>query len=125
MAKEHLKVFGIDDEHGYLDKYSISDSIADGTTVPLYYSLAPNDLLVPEEILEKEFLSLAEAQGISDIDELNKILERAVVTRNFLKGKRRINKIAKFISDHYKTYVENLGYKAFVVACRPGSMCIV
>ena len=114
-GKGTFKTFGIDDKHGYLDKYSISDSIADGTTIPLYYSLAPNDLLVPEETLEKEFLSLAEAQGVSDIDELNKILERAVVTRNFLKGKRRINKIAKFISNHYKTYVENLGYKAFVV----------
>lgn len=111
-----FKTFGIDDERGYLDKYSISDSIEDGTTVPLYYSLASNDLLVPEETLEKEFLGIAEAEGISDIEELNKILERAVVTKNFLKGKRRVNKIAKFISEHYKTYVENLGYKAFVVA---------
>lgn len=110
-----FKTFGIDDKEGYLDKYSISDSIADGTTVPLYYSLAPNDLLVPEEILEKEFLSLAEAEGVSDIEELNKILERAVVTRNFLKGKKRIKQIAKFIAEHYTTYVENLGYKAFVV----------
>ena len=110
-----FKTFGIDDEQGYLDKYSISDSIEDGTTLPLYYTLASNDLLVPEETLEKEFLSLAEAEGISDIDELNKILERAIVTKNFLKGKRRVNKIAKFISEHYQTHVENLGYKAFVV----------
>ncbi len=110
-----FKTFGIDDKEGYLDKYSISDSIADGTTVPLYYSLASNDLLVPEETLEKEFLSLAEAEGVSDIEELNKILEKAVVTRNFLKGKKRIKEISKFIAEHYTTYVENLGYKAFVV----------
>jgi type I restriction enzyme R subunit len=103
-----FKTFGVDDPKGYLDKYSISDSITDGTTLPLYYSLAPNDLLVPKEILEKEFLKLAEAEGISDIDELNKILEKAVQTRHFLKGKRRINKIAKFVAEHYKTYVENL-----------------
>ena len=110
-----FKTFGVDDPKGYLDKYSISDSIEDGTTLPLYYSLAPNDLRVPEDILEKEFLKLAEAEGISDIDELNKILERAVQTRHFLKGKRRINKIAKFVAEHYQTYVENLGYKAFLV----------
>jgi len=110
-----FKTFGIDDPKGYLDKYSISDSIKDGTTLPLYYSLAPNDLLVPKEMLEKEFLKLAEAQGVSDIEELNKILERAVQTRHFLKGKRRIDKIAKFVAEHYKTYVENLGYKAFLV----------
>jgi type I restriction enzyme, R subunit len=110
-----FKTFGVDDPKGYLDKYSISDSIKDGTTLPLYYSLAPNDLLVPKEILEKEFLKLAEAQGVNDIEELNKILERAVQTRHFLKGKRRIDKIAKFVVEHYKTYVENLGYKAFLV----------
>lgn len=115
-GKGTFKTFGIDDEKGYLHKYSISDSIKDGTTLPLYYSLAPNDLLVPEETLEKEFLSLAEAEGISDIEELNKILEKALITKNFLKGKDRVDKIAQFVANHYKTYVENLGYKAFLVA---------
>ncbi len=110
-----FKTFGIDDPKGYMDKYSISDSISDGTTLPLYYSLAPNELRVPEDILEKEFLKLAEAEGVSDIEELNKILEKAIQTRHFLKGKRRINKIAKFVAEHYQTYVENLGYKAFLV----------
>lgn len=110
-----FKTFGIDDEKGYLHKYSISDSIKDGTTLPLFYALAPNELLVPEKILEKEFLNLAEAQGISDIDELNKILERAVNTRNFLKGEKRVDKVAKFVAEHYREYVEPLGYKAFLV----------
>ena len=110
-----FKTFGIDDEQGYLHKYSISDSIKDGTTLPLFYALAPNELLVPKEILEKEFLNLAEAQGISDIDELNKILERAVNTRNFLKGEKRVDKVAKFVAEHYQAVVEPLGYKAFLV----------
>ena len=114
-GKGTFKTFGKDDEKGYLDKYSISDSIIDGTTLPLYYSLASNDLLVPKETLEKEFLNLVEAEGVSDIEELNKILEKAVVTRTFLKGKDRVDKIAKFVAEHYKTYVENLGYKAFLV----------
>ena len=30
-----FKVFGVDDEQGYLDKYAIAESIEDGTTVPL------------------------------------------------------------------------------------------
>lgn len=110
-----FKTFGIDDKKGYLHKYSIADSIKDGTTLPLFYALAPNELLVPKEILEKEFLNLAAAQGISDIDELNKILERAVNTRNFLKGEKRVEKVAKFVADHYREYVEPLGYKAFLV----------
>ncbi|HUW19511.1 MAG TPA: HsdR family type I site-specific deoxyribonuclease [Sedimentisphaerales bacterium] len=110
-----FKTFGIDDDKGYLHKYSIADSIKDGTTLPLFYALAPNELLVPKEILEKEFLNLAEAQGISDIDELNKILERAINTSNFLKGERRVDKVARFVAKHYREYVEPLGYKAFLV----------
>jgi type I restriction enzyme R subunit len=114
-GKGTFKTFGIDDKKGYLHKYSIADSIKDGTTKPLFYALAPNDLLVPKEMLEKEFLSLAEAEGISDIDELNKILERAINTRNFLKGEKRVEKVAEFVAKHYKDNVEPLGFKAFLV----------
>ena len=111
-----FKTFGIDDEKGYLHKYSIADSIEDGTTLPLFYSIAPNELLVPKEILEKEFLDLAEAYGVSDIEELNKILDRAVNTKNFLKGKERVDKVARFVARHFRENVEPLGYKAFLVA---------
>lgn len=111
-----FKTFGIDDEQGYLHKYSIKDSIEDGTTLPLFYGMAPNELLVPKEILEKEFLGLAEAYGVNDIEELNKILERAVNTKNFLKGQKRVEQVAEFVARHYKENVEPLGYKAFLVA---------
>lgn len=114
-GKGTFKTFGIDDDQGYLHKYSISDSIEDGTTLPLFYGMAPNDLLVPKEILEKEFLNLAEAYGVNDIEELNKILERAVNTKNFLKGKERVDKVAEYVAKHYKENVEPLGYKAFLV----------
>ena len=89
-GKGTFKTFGCEDDQGYLHKYSIADSIEDGTTLPLYYQLAPNEMLVPHETLDKEFLSLAEAEGVADIEELNKILERAVNLKNFLKGKERI-----------------------------------
>ncbi len=114
-GKGTFKVFGKDDEKGYLDKYSISESIEDGTTLPLNYTLAPNDIRVPRERLEKEFLDLAEAQGISDIEELNKILDRAVNLKTFLKAADRVDKVAKFVAQHFKENVEPLGYKAFLV----------
>ena len=38
-GKGTFKVFGTDDPKGYLDKYSIRESVEDGTTVPLHYSL--------------------------------------------------------------------------------------
>jgi type I restriction enzyme R subunit len=112
-----FKTFGIDDApQGYLHKYSISESISDGTTLQLYYNLAPNEMLVPAEVMDKEFFALAETECIADIEELNEILERAVNLKNFLKGKSRIKKVAQYIATHYRENVEPLGYKAFVVA---------
>ncbi|MDE0480675.1 MAG: HsdR family type I site-specific deoxyribonuclease [Gammaproteobacteria bacterium] len=114
-GKGTFKTFGCEDDKGYLHKYSIADSIEDGTTLPLYYQLAPNEMLVPHETLETEFLTLAEAEGVADIEELNKILERAVNLKNFLKSRQRIKKVAKFVVEHYLKNVEPLGYKAFLV----------
>jgi type I restriction enzyme R subunit len=115
-GKGTFKTFGGEDDKGYLHKYSIAESIEDGTTLPLYYNIAPNEILVPHEIMEKEFLALAETEGISDLEELNKILDRAVNLKNFLKGKKRISKVARHVADHYRKNVEPLGYKAFLVA---------
>ncbi|MCC7510090.1 MAG: HsdR family type I site-specific deoxyribonuclease [Planctomycetes bacterium] len=115
-GKGTFKTFGGDDApQGYLHKYPISESIEDGTTLSLFYQLAPNEMLVPEHILEQEFLSLAEAEGIADIEELNKILERAVNLKNFLKGDDRVDKVAQAVAEHFKANVDPLGYKAFLV----------
>ena len=117
-----FKTFGCEDEKGYLHKYSIADSIADGTTLPLYYNLAPNEMLVPHETLDKEFLSLAEAEGVADIEELNKILERAVNLKNFLKGRERIRKVAQYVAEHYRQNVEPLAQRGLSGGCRPRSL---
>ena len=114
-GKGTFKTFGCEDDQGYLHKYSIADSIEDGTTLPLYYQLAPNKMLVPHETLDAEFLSLAEAEGVADIEELNKILERAVHLKNFLKSKERVTQVAQYVAKHYVENVEPLGYKAFLV----------
>jgi len=85
-------------------------------------------MLVDHELLEREFLSLADTEGIADIEELNKILERAVNLRNFLKGPERIRKVAEFVAGHYQANVEPRGYKAFLVnmtndeKCGPGTI---
>ena len=115
-GKGTFKVFGMDDERGYLDKYSIAESIEDGTTVQLNYSLAPSDLLVDRETLDREFLNLAEAEGISDPEELDAILERAVELKEMLKSPTRMEKVAGFVSQHFRENVEPMGFKAFLVA---------
>lgn len=111
-----FKVFGKDDEKGYLDKYTIAESIEDGTTVPLHYALAPSEIRVPQDMLEKEFYALMEQEGVTDVDELNKLLERSVNLRNFLKSDERVQKVAEFVARHYRENVEPMGYKAFLVA---------
>lgn len=110
-----FKIFGKDDEKGYLDKYTIAESIEDGTTVPLHYALAPSEIRVPQDMLEKEFYALMEQEGVTDIDELNKLLERSVNLRNFLKSDERVQKVAEFVAKHYRENVEPMGYKAFLV----------
>jgi len=110
-----FKTFGKDDAKGYLDKYTMAESIADGTTLPLRYSLAPNHIRVPEDLLEREFLALAETEGISDIEELNRILDRAVRLKTFLKAGDRVAAVAKFVAEDFRARVEPMGYKAFLV----------
>ena len=115
-GKGTFKAFGSDDQTGFLDKYSIRESIEDGTTLPLNYALAPNELLVDRETLEQEFLEVAELEGVSDIDTLNKVLERAVTLRNMMKGPERVDAVARHVAEHYRENVEPMGYKALVVA---------
>ncbi len=110
-----FKVFGVDDAQGYLDKYAISESIADGTTVQLNYALAPSTLWADQEILDREFLNLADAEGVSDPDELNAILDRAVNLKAMMKAPDRVEKIAKFVAEHFQETVEPMGFKAFLV----------
>ena len=111
-----FKVFGVDDEQGYLDKYAIAESIEDGTTVPLNYTLASSDLQVDRETLEREFLNLAMTEGMSDLEELNAILDRAVQLKEMMKAPERVDGIARYIAQHFRETVEPMGFKAFLVA---------
>lgn len=115
QGKGTFKIFGKEDEDGYLDKYSIAESIADGTTVKLRHTLAPNEVCLPKDMLERDFLSLAETEGIADIADLNRILDRAITLKAFLKSDDRVEKVAAFVAKHFKENVLPLGYKAFLV----------
>ncbi|MBI4757974.1 MAG: HsdR family type I site-specific deoxyribonuclease [Chloroflexi bacterium] len=124
-GKGTFKVFGTGDPQGYLDKYTIAESIQDGTTLPLYYSLAPNELRVDRETLEREFLELTEAEGMSDIEDLNRVLDKAVNLRNMLKNRERVQRIAQYVAQHFKETVEPMGYKAFLVGVDREACCLL
>ena len=110
-----FKVFGTDDEQRYLDRYRIIESITDETTLPIRHTMAPSKMTVPAERLNKEFFALAETEGVTDVDELNKVLDRAVGLRTFLTADDRIEQVAAFVAEHFKQNVAPLGYKAFLV----------
>ena len=110
-----FKIFGADDDLGYLDKYTIAESIADETTLPIRHTMAPSEMTVPTEQLDKEFFALAEMEGVTDVDELNRVLDRAVGLRTFLTADDRIEKVSAFVAQHFQENVMPLGYKAFLV----------
>ena len=114
-GKGTFKIFGADDEQGYLDKYSIAESIEDETTLPIRHTMAPSDMTAPAEQLDREFFALAATEGVTDVEELNKVLDRAVGLRTFLTADDRIGKVAAFVAEHFRENVAPLGYKAFLV----------
>ena len=116
QGKGTFKVFGADDEQGYLDKYAIAESIEDGTTVPLNYALAPSNLRVDRETLEQEFLRLVVAGGVSDFDELQAIIDRAAKLKAIMKAPDRVDNVAAAVAKHFQENVEPMGFKAFLVA---------
>jgi len=123
-GKGTFKTFGTDDPKGYLDKYSIKESIEDGTTVPLHYQLAPNELIADREAMEAEFWAAVELEGVADVEEINRVLDRAVTLKNMLKNPERVDRIAKFVAKHFREFVEPMGYKAFLVAVDREACCL-
>ena len=111
-----FKIFGFEDERGYLDKYSIKESIEDETTLPIKHMMAPSTMTVPAERLDSEFFALAETEGVADIEELNRVLDRAVGLRTFLTADDRIDNVAAFVAEHFRESVLPSHYKAFLVA---------
>lgn len=53
-------------------------------------------------------------KGVTDVDELNRILDRTVGLRTFLSADDRIEKVASFVAQNFQENVMYLGYKAFL-----------
>jgi type I restriction enzyme R subunit len=105
--------FGRDDQNLYLDKYSIAESIKDGTTLRLHYTHGPNEYLINQETLEKDLEALK--NKADDVETLDKAIEN-LSSKIILEDPKRIQEIAKVIAKHFRESVEPNGYKAFVVA---------
>lgn len=116
VGRGTFETFGGPDEDGYHDRYGMDESIEDGTTVPLYYTLAPSELLVDRDTLEREFHRIVEGAGVASIEALNRLLDRAETLKAVLKAPHRVDSIALHTAQHFRENVEPLGLKAFLVA---------
>lgn len=116
VGRGTFETFGKPDPTGYQDKYGIDESIEDGTTVPLYYTLTPTELRLDRTTLEEEFFRVVEDAGVASVEELNRILDKADKLKAVLKASDRVEEIAAYVARHYQENVEPLGFKAFVVA---------
>jgi len=102
----------------YLDKYFILDSIQDGYTVGIAYQPGPFDYKLDKQLLD-EFLE-------SEFDELPEEVRRVVERRVgreldvrkfkvFLENEERIDRVARYIAQHFRENVDGR-FKAMVVA---------
>jgi type I restriction enzyme, R subunit len=97
----------------YLDKYGIRQSIEDGATVRLLYQSRLVKYHIPQEELDRKFLSIT--LGLSD-KEQDQVLDKSATLRTAMKAQARIEAIAKDVCDHYITSIAPNGFKAQLVA---------
>lgn len=101
-----------EDEGGYMSKYSFSDSIKDGATLPLHFEPRLVDLRIDREKIDAEFKLIVE-----DLTEKEKALlsRQAASTAHLLKAPDRIEKVVADIADHFLTKLAPNGLKAQLV----------
>ncbi|MBF0383036.1 MAG: HsdR family type I site-specific deoxyribonuclease [Magnetococcales bacterium] len=110
--KDTYRNFGVDGE-GYLDKYGIDDAVADGATVPIFYTSRKADWQIDEGkldiLFDQWFGNLPQPQ-------IDKIKERGVTLADIVKHPQRIDLITYDIWTHFKQYAQPDGLKAQIVA---------
>lgn len=98
----------------YLHKYSIRESIEDGTTVRIVYQpRLTKEAQIPPEILNKEYLNITKNL---DEEEQEEVLRKSANLKTILKSDHRVAKVAEDITKHYTSHVEPNGFKAQLVA---------
>jgi type I restriction enzyme R subunit len=110
--KDTYANFGVVGE-GYLDKYGIDDAVADGATVPIFYTGRKTDWHIDEAKIDILF-----DQWFADLpdDKLAEIKKRGVRIADLVKHPKRIDLIAYDIWTHFKAYAQPDGFKVQIVA---------
>lgn len=112
IDKNTFLTFGAEeDRSGYMSKYSFSDSIRDGATLPLHFEPVPVDLHVDQENLDRAFAALTEDLTEAERAELSQKVNMKAIMYN----PSRIRKVCEHIAKHYREKIEPNGYKGQVV----------
>ena len=114
IDKNTFATFGAEeDRSGYMSKYSFSDSIRDGATLPLHFEPVPVELHVDKEKLDEAFDEMTEEAGLSEAEKSE--LSRKVNMKAIMYNPKRIRKVCEHIAKHFKEKIEPNGYKGQVV----------
>ncbi|MEU9653186.1 type I restriction endonuclease subunit R [Streptomyces sp. NPDC048110] len=102
------------DEHGYLSRYSFSDSIRDGATLPLHFEPRLSEIHLDEDAIRTAFDELADRHRLSETDR-STLSKKAASLEALIKAPGRVRKIAADIAEHFTAKVDPQGFKAQVV----------
>ncbi len=102
----------VNDPGGYMSKYSFTDSILDGATLPLHFEPRLVDLRLDRASIDAAFAELTEE--LTD-KEKAALSTRAASVAHLLKASDRVAKVAADIYQHFIAHVEPNGLKAQVV----------
>ena len=112
IDKNTFLTFGAEeDRSGYMSKYSFSDSIRDGATLPLHFEPVPFELHVDQDNLDRAFAALT--GGLTDAERAE--LSQKVNMKAIMYNPARIRKVCEHIAKHYREKIEPNGYKGQVV----------
>ena len=114
VDKNTFLTFGAEEDRtGYMSRYSFSDSIRDGATLPLHFEPVPVELHVDKDKLDRAFEAMTDAAGLSK-EEKNE-LSRRVNMKAIMYNPARIRKVCEHIARHFQLKIEPNGYKGQVV----------
>lgn len=114
VDRNTFATFGAEEDRtGYMSRYSFSDSIRDGATLPLHFEPVPVRLHVDKDKLNREFDILAKESNLTP-DEKNE-LARRVNMKAIMYNPERIRKVCEHIAKHFREKIEPNGYKGQVV----------
>jgi type I restriction enzyme R subunit len=102
----------VDDPGGYMSKYSFSDSIRDGATLPLHFEPRLVELRLDRGAIDAGFAELTE-----DLTDKERALlsAKAAHTSHLLKASDRVAKVAADIVDHFTNHIAPNGLKGQIV----------